>query len=623
MPFWKLSDSYEDEDCPVVGLFTRRPRTAGSLINVRDGSLGIQGNDPHSSFSVERVDDAAGDIVFHPSGISIDHVPSGHVVVTDQWLSGVVDTGFTPLTFTYELKFDVAGVNPKGLVRVTAANGEEISPVYRIEVGDEPLTPSGFPPRYDSHIQWIGVPPSGDVHRTRVLFPASIVEPGKSFSVEYPAYLFGKTHPNREFVNPRPLYIQGEDFEVGSQGDISIVSTGRLANVTKIALQHRPDKRVRLLPPVGDETDSWHPRVNIGSFVSATPSGIPYSVPEYEPTNWDESNYDGKIVRSIKVTQEKAKVINPRLLRVSRTPILIDVSGVPSHDWRSATAAGPRENSGYPWYVPHALSDVSSTIDFTVQATPGEPKVPYTLSEGVRHYLDGTPSGVTIYNGSNIVDNNEIADWDSRNGLIRFRKNVLNPNRDVFITYRYTPYSVEATELDINPKLQTNIWASGAIRVVLTPEHLAWHYASDNPSGIYNEESHGAILGPNRSDIPFTSLASGVILGDYTLNGYSPDEIEIVDIRREGGQVKPNAFNKQQESQMYVDVNAIQHPHLITPPDSPVPIERAPKEKAPKERAGPVRAPFIRPRPPSDRKPVRPEAPVTPPPLAGRGGTSG
>ena len=98
--------------------------------------------------------------------------------------------------------------------------------------------------------------------------------------------------------------------------------------------------------------------------------------------------------------------------------------------------------------------------------------------------------------------------------------------------------------------------ASGAIRVVLTTSGIGWHHVQEYPSGVYISEDYGwnplenFVTGAGGRSIP---LVSGYILGDITLNHFSPSDITIVDARRPGGHITDEARQYQDESPMYLD----------------------------------------------------------------------
>ena len=65
----------------------------------------------------------------------------------------------------------------------------------------------------------------------------------------------------------------------------------------------------------------------------------------------------------------------------------------------------------------------------------------------------------------------------------------MGEQSQVYATYLHELRDVELDSLDMNPRLDTNPFASGGIRVVLTPDYLGWHAIGDNPSGVYEAGS--------------------------------------------------------------------------------------------------------------------------------------
>ena len=528
-------------------------RNDGWLVRKFGLALDAGGSDATGPSIEFPTDDAAGALpprllvqfdTIWPSGITTTNVPSGDILATNLWISGVIGTEPAPLFFAYEPRYDVASADPKGALTVHDEGGDIVSRRrYAVQVGDSTLAASGQIRRYDPRIQW-AAEPSGDVHRVRMLLGDDVARPGYPLTVTYPAFQFDQTVVHTEWINPVPAFPVGRDVffpapVIGLVGPLaggSPAITGTSVSDPSssrdyVALRRHPLAHVHLSPTLGETATTWTPRVHRGHFAPldpADPSGhIPYVMPQTEPSVLDQSIVGVLPVPTLRVRSEPAQRLDDLTIRVARTPLVIESSGVLLDD--RGEAWEPRENEGYPWYVPMELTDAGV---------------------GVRTYLDGTPSGVTIYAGETRIPNEDIADWDSWNGLIRFRRPL--PNVPIYASYRYEVRDVEIKNLDLNPRLDNPLWASGAIRVVQTPDRVAWHYVSDFPSGVYTTDDYGWSVDPIPVWVP---LASGLVLGDYTLRPYTPDELTVVDIRRPGGGVNPELLDDLSESSNYLDVD--------------------------------------------------------------------
>jgi hypothetical protein len=562
MPKLVVAESYKDTDCPIAGLYSTRGRTPAALLVAVDNSNNIPENtSAYHTDSRETLEDAAPDIFF-PSGILVNGMPSGHIVVTDKAISGVLDTTTTPLYFSYELKYDVANRDPRRVINLKEFNGDTVNPnSYTVETADFLLYPSGATGRYDPNLTWtdeepdtdildtstdpdhITLLPSGIAQRARLLLPASVVEPGRSLEVSYQAYLFGNRQDQTEFVNPVPLYTEGYDW-VNDHGYIK--ARGRLANKGNqdIFVKHRPDKRVRLAMPTGTKASVWRPTVTVGSFTKVDMPVDPTGAIVYEVANRTEGTLEnrsrlldygddagvGALVNTLKIRQEPVELVDSRTIKVTHPHLMIDVSGMVLGEEPDGI-----RNDGYPWYIPLEMADRGES---TIRSD------------------QGTPSGVKIYNGTIPYPQHEIIDWDSRNGYIRLNQNVTIASDAIRASYMYHPTTVEVRSVDMNPRLEENAWASGSIRVVLTDQNLAWHYVQDYPSGVYDDDSVGYNVYENTRDglaARDVALLSGVIVGDYALDGFSPSDINVIDIRRPGGGIRDEVTIDRQEDAMWLD----------------------------------------------------------------------
>jgi hypothetical protein len=474
------------------------------MINVTNYSDSIPENssDYHRDAKIQLTDPWRENHFFPSGDYLIDGTPSGHLLVTDKMISGVIDTTVTPLYFSHEFKFDVASKVPANAIKLRTFNADAsvniLDPnTYAIEMAEGLLSPSGEVPRYDSSLQWLEnfrgegtvdldrplIQPSGEVYRARALFSSSIVEPGVSVEATYPAYVFDQVVDHIEFINPVPIYQEGYDWNRSHQF-ITTMPNKRLGTADEIFLTHRPDKRISVEAPIGDEASVWRPRIHIGSFQKVDSDLIPtgtytYKVdPRTGGTRFDQSETldfvddrppGGTKVPTLKVRQEVANVINSNTIQLAHTPLAIEVSGILLPE----TPDGIK-NGGYPWYKPLELNDAGNSD---------------------RSFDNGTPSGITIYEGNRAINNDEIADWDSRNGYVRLRSTLNRHRGPVVASYRYIPSHIEINSLDLNPRINEEIWNSGTIRVVITPEdsvekpivhntshgrsQIAWHYVQD------------------------------------------------------------------------------------------------------------------------------------------------
>lgn len=532
---WTLAKTYTDADCPVVGFLTSRPRTPESLIDVVDWTVGIPENaTTYNTAALQPVEtDVANE--FNVSGTYLSLAPSGQVLLTDQFISGMVGVPDIPLTFRYEPRFDVAANDPQGALIVRTAAGERVDPrTYRVELGDQPLDPSGYEGQYSPRLVW-NQQPSGLVHRTRLLLGSDVAEPGTVLTVEYPAWRFGSIQHQREFVNPASLYVEGVDWERDEGG--RVITMRRLAGAQQIAAQRHPRARVWANPVTGHAWGAWSPRIHLGHFARSTdltdPSGsslyhVPNTEPALENTTIEDGLIEGRSVTVQKVRHEEALRVDDHTIQVQRTPLAVDVSGV-AFDDTMPSAMDRVENLGYPWYVPLSLDDSGS---------------------GIPVQLGGSPSGITVYVGETPVPQDEIVDWHKWSGLIRLSR-TIGPTQPVHVSYRHEIQDVEVRSLDFNPRLDNPVWASGAIRVVLTPDNLAWHHTAQYPSGLYTEMSD---MGWSVADPPvLVPLLSGVVLSEYHLQGYRPADVEIIDIRRPGGGLLTTRLRELPFADEYVD----------------------------------------------------------------------
>jgi len=469
---WNLGDTYEDEMCPVVTIITERSRSAPSLIQTRDAGVSIVENtSEYNKPRPEYPGDPGTPALFYPSGAYVGNVPSGQLVVTDQWVSGIPGVEFTPLFYQYQLKYDVFAASPADNVVLTNDQGEAIDRRrYRVQVGDMALAPSGTTGRYSPTVAWTNaVSPSG-YHRTRLLLPDDVL--GTPHHVKYRKWVHSTDTWQEEWVNPKPLYLEGPDWQQNEDTHSIVITGGNLTGTTEIMVTRAVGRNVEVLPPIGDPEVAWRPRVSVGHFAKSDPGSITdatlYVVPI--PANRYEENFtQNDTLRAParpaeKIRQERVTFRERNVIQLQRTPVIIHASGVVTD--RDASLE-PLVNEGYPWYVPYPLRDIG---------------------QGERHRPGGTPSGVTIYEGNTPLPPEDVVDWNEEHGLIKLRQ-TFGEQSQVYATYLHELRDVEIDSLDMNPRIDTNPFASGGIRVVLTPDYLGWHAIGNNPSGVYEAGS--------------------------------------------------------------------------------------------------------------------------------------
>ena len=521
---WLLQDTYTDTQCPVAAFVSDRPRTAASMIKSQDYTRTMPENFISKAESVDIVGST-----FTPSGVPVNNVTQNYVMCTDVSISGFLTAPNIPLQFQYQTKFDLSTTEPSGALVVKDEYGEVIdSTQYKIQFGDSILHPDGDPARYASSITWSDNAQAGALHRPRILLSPELGNGDRILKVEYRAYRYDRPIYHSEYINPTPLYLAGYDYHISQAGVIEIAND--LAGATTLYVQRHPDRNVRVIPPTGDETDTWFPKVRIGYFGTA---GItdPQAYRIFEVTN-TEPGTSGALLSAVTEYQVPNSVsISPHALRhspanridantlqVLDAPLVIDVSGVTVD-----------ENDGYPWYTPKDMNISGSGL--------------------LTHAGVSGPSGLAIFIGNDYVPLGQVEDWHRDSGLIKLNRSIPH-NADIRVSHRYYPIDVKLRSCDMNPATGYDVWPSGGIRIALTDERtLGWHPVADDPSGVY-------AVGTNMwsAQHPRVSIsASGAkSLGDYTMKPFTPADVEIHDIRRFGGGLQDKRIDKFKENENFI-----------------------------------------------------------------------
>jgi hypothetical protein len=521
---WTLQDTYDDTQCPVAAFTSTRLRTAESMVTFQDYTKTMPENYVSKAEAVLSVGG-----VFTPSGIPIGNVPSNFLMVTDIEISGSLTSPNVPMQFQYQPKFDLSTTEPSGAVVLRDERGDVIDPTqYKLQFGNSILNPDGDPARYAAGITWSDNAQSGALNRTRILLSPELGNGDRILKAEYPAYRLDKTVYHSEYVNPVPLYVGNYDYHVSDTGTIEV--SNDLAGAGTLYIQRHPDRNVRVLQPQGNETDAWFPKIRIGYFGVGGTAHIQgyqtFQVPNTEPgasggglaavTEYEIPNSIGISPHS--VHHSPAVRIDRYTLQVNDTPLLIDVSGVTVD-----------ENDGYPWYKPYDMNVAGSGVN--------------------THVGSSGPSGVAIFVAGNYVQLGDIEDWHRDSGLIKLKKSIPH-NADIRVSHRYYPIDVKLRSCDMNPGVGYDVWPSGAIRIALTPSGLGWHPLADFPSGVYNP---GAEMWSAQHPRTLIDASGAKVLGDYTLNPFTPADIEIHDVRRSGGGLQDKRLNKYPENEHFVE----------------------------------------------------------------------
>jgi hypothetical protein len=484
---------------------------------------------PENYISKAEVVDVNGG-TFTPSGIPINNVAANHVMVTDISISGSLTTPFTPMQFQYQPKYDVATTEPSGAIVLRDEHGSIIeSTQYKLQFGNSILHPDGDPARYAAAITWSDyAPTTGSNYRTRLLLSPELGNGDRVLKVEYPAYKLDDVVYQSEYVNPTPLYLAGYDYHVSDSGFVEV--TNGLAGASRVYVQRHPDRDVRLFQPNGTETDAWYPKVRIGWFPSTGIDHIQgyrvFQVPNTEPpasgtiaTNITEYQVPNSYtIVPHAVRHSPGTRIDNNTLQVLDAPLIVDVSGVTVD-----------ENDGYPWYKPYDMNISGSGL--------------YT------HTGVNGPSGLAIFVGGEYVPTDQISDWHRDSGLIKLDRSIPH-NAGIRVSHRFYPIDVKIRSCDMNPGVGYDIWPSGAVRIALTASGLGWHPIADDPSGVY---AVGSTMWGVEEPRVLIQASGAKVLGDYTLNPFTPSDINIHDVRRIGGGLQPKRVPKYKENENFVE----------------------------------------------------------------------
>jgi len=206
------------------------------------------------------------------------------------------------------------------------------------------------------------------------------------------------------------------------------------------------------------------------------------------------------------IVQEKASLLDPRTIKVKNGPLYIPTSGYPDH-------------------VPLELVDYHS--------------------EG-RGRDDGNQWGITIYVNDGVMSNRNIRDWSCWGQKI-FLVNPIDPKADVRVTYQIRRDEVFILKsIDLNPTVghvypglgyHENI-SSHPVRIALKP----WNNSGDRKI-IWTYAGWPLYTNSDPDNYTFRErLGDAVILADVSVSDTPTEDVEIVDIRREGGGINPKYY---------------------------------------------------------------------------------
>jgi hypothetical protein len=454
-----------------------------------------------------------------------------------------------PLPFAYELKYDsyaeVGKVVPESTVNFTLDDGRVIDTrKYKI-VSDNTA----------SHID------NPDAYRTTIFMSEELASTSILTKAKYTRILDDVIQVNfKDTVDPQEMAKLGRDYSyfIHPLGSFILISSnspvlGALQDGDSVWVKKASVDAINCLPPIGLSTSAWKPRVTLGSFVAPAVDTIyglkdvTYSIPDVTgapvAVNWaagfGSPAASGDPYLS-KAAGELAYEIDPYTVQLPRRNVYFW-----DGDWGSGFAGGAWSDdaaSAYPDYVTPNIIDTTSELGA------------FGISDQAKW-----SHGINIYDGNELVDNSTIFGWNKRNGIIKLSR-PLSSERNVTSTYLYEQREVEV-DVDLNPTLHhpNTDRAGDTVRVVLKPEwdsysadtgdtnpnKLAWHWLSDNSSGVYdyNFTSADGTTGISYRDGSTVGLPEHtVILGDYSIGQPSPYEANLIDTRVRGGGIRDDVW---------------------------------------------------------------------------------
>jgi len=339
---------------------------------------------------------------------------------------------------------------------------------------------------------------------------------------------------------PRVFFTQGGGLSVAKEGE-SVWA--RKASTTI----------VKPMAPIGRPSESWHPRISMGSFfhrdqdtaygkkdlIYQTSVGIePAVAMNLAKTAASVPAADASPAVTLAV-REDAQIINDYTLRTQRRPIYFW-----DGDWGINGSAGSF-TPGDGTYPTYEIPNIIDPPDVTGATTDAK------MSHGINIYINDV-----------LMDNDNIDGWNKLAGVVTLN-NPLKADDAVKVTYLFETRDIPILT-DLNPSIGhlNSDRVGDAIRVVLRPvwdtylsnvgedptnaARLAWHWLSDNPTGIYDYNfststgTTGSIWYDETEEI---GLPPGtIVLADYFIGSVAPSPQSIVDTRVVGGGIKPDEW---------------------------------------------------------------------------------
>jgi len=449
----------------------------------------------------------------------------------------------TPMPFKHDLRYDI--YNPVGFtsdmpVDFRSVTGETISHLLYKLIADSS----------SSREQNL------DAFKSTLYLTSELGDESFLGTVSYTRILDGAVQVNfNETVNPLPVAKENIDYTIDTAGSVPRVLLsygGSLSAVTEtdnVWVKKERTTSIYPLPPLGNPIDAWYPRIHAGSFIRKNSyvdtvgyRDVIYHVPELSNVRVYKDVAAGAVAASGapyvgKALKEDIYLIDPFTIQMPRTPVYfwdgIWSSGHSAGNWAEGTGTYPN----YP--IPNIIDPPEYTGDITDSAT----------FHGINIYINGA-----------LMDNSNIFGWNQKNGIINLIE-PIKPDQKVTATYLYESNYIELG-IDLNPT-QSHAFTNrvgDTIRIVARPlwsayesdtadafgadYGLAWHWMSDNPSGVY---SYNWSANTGTSGYPLTDPAQiqGIplsveteVICDYTILDSSPYMGNMIDGRRPGGGIK-------------------------------------------------------------------------------------
>lgn len=449
----------------------------------------------------------------------------------------------TPMPFKHDLRYDI--YNPIGFasdmpVDFRSVTGETVSHLLYRLISDSTA----------SREQNL------DAFKSTLYMTSELGDESFLGTLSYTRILDGIVQVNfKETVNPLPVAKENIDYTIETTGVVPRVVLsygGSLSAVTEtdqMWVKKEKTSSIYPLPPLGNAIDAWYPRVHAGSFIRKNSNietignrDVIYHVPELSDVRVYKDVAAAAVAASGtpyvgKALKEDVYLIDPFTIQMPRTPIYfwdgIWSSGHTAGNWTEGTDTYP--NYSIPNIIdpPEYIGDITDSAAF----------------HGINIYINGV-----------LMDNSNIFGWNHKNGILNLIE-PIRPDQKVTATYLYESNYIELG-VDLNPT-QSHVFTDrvgDTIRIVARPlwaEYeadtsdsfgvnygLAWHWMSDNPSGVYTWDwsaNTGTSGYPLTDPAQVQGLALPVeteVICDYTILDSSPYMGNIIDGRRPGGGIK-------------------------------------------------------------------------------------